>query len=236
MYKPLALFFQLWGRGGAVLQQHRSLTQDRTPSVSSAFVESCPGAVAQGETCALSSPSCLLLVFLPSLLGFPPLALSLWAYLFCFSFPPVVPVPDPVGCTLSHSFGLCLHRGKHHCTTHSSAAKGHTDFASQDYTNEWIYRQEYPCRQSFFLKYKYQKMLTEGTFVILGEHLWPYSWFSSCSHLIKEPEHELFIQKSQLPFWQSSFLQSCLQIEDWECLSQKIFAKSFQIANGHLEN
>lgn len=33
-----------------------------------------------------------------------------------------------------------------------------------------------------------------------GGHLFPYSWFSTFTHLIKEPAHELFIQKRQLPF------------------------------------
>lgn len=55
IYKPCALFFQLWGRGGAVLQQHRSRVRDGTPSVHSAFVESSPSAVAQatgGNVCS----------------------------------------------------------------------------------------------------------------------------------------------------------------------------------------
>lgn len=62
----------------------------------------------RGEMCALLSRSCPLLLFLSSLLGFSPPASSLRAYLPCASFPPVVPIPDPVGCTLGHSFGLCI--------------------------------------------------------------------------------------------------------------------------------
>lgn len=41
------------------------------------------------------------------------------------------------------------HCDRRHCTAHSSAAKEHTDFASQDCSNKWIYRQRYLWRQFF---------------------------------------------------------------------------------------
>ena len=166
------------------VQQHRRRGRDGTPSVRSAFVESCPSAVAQSA----GANVCPFEPLLPSAslpfqsFGFPSTSLVLVSILTLRFLPSSHSHSQPSGLYPESQFRAVsaprqasLHRGKCHCITHSSAAKGRTDFASQDCSKEWIYRRAYLWRQSFFLKCKYQKMLTEGTFVILGEHLCPYS-------------------------------------------------------------
>lgn len=69
--------------------------------------------------------------------------------------------------------------------------------------------------------------------VVLGELLGPYIWFSSCSFLIKGPEHELFIQKSQLHFANPSF--SILACKAKTGSAVKVLAKPFQIVSGLME-
>lgn len=180
MYKPCALFFQLWGRGGAVLQQHPSGVGDGTPSVAQHLVRAVPvqphtlwgGNVRPFEP-LLPSAS---LPFHSS--GFPSTRLVLVSAL-TLRFLPSSPscsrcsglYPESQFRAVSAPWQTSLHRRKHRCAAATITAPlpallpGDTHTLLPRIAPRNGFTGGNICGdRGFFLKCKYQKMLTEGTY------------------------------------------------------------------------